>query len=128
VRERILFSAGCRPGERPDLDALAPLVRELTARDGLRSMTVHRAPGRADLTYAPRWSGVSVPVGLAVGPEGVLEAGRERALAAPVPGVAFGSPMAPLVWYRIGDGVEPDAWTRFRELMEHLGPEGASAR
>ncbi len=128
VRERILFSVGYRPGERPDLDALDPLVRELTERDGLRSMTVHRALGRADLTYAPRWAGVSVPVGLAVGPEGVLEAGRERALAAPVPGVAFGPPMAPLVWYRIGDGVEPDAWSRYRELMEHLDPERASAR
>ncbi|WP_242422145.1 DUF6177 family protein [Nocardiopsis sp. TSRI0078] len=71
---------------------------------GLRSMTVHRALGRADLAYAPRWAGVSVPVGLAVGPERVLEAGLERTLAVTVRGPALG----PLVWYRIGDGVEPE--------------------
>ncbi|WP_190394142.1 DUF6177 family protein [Nocardiopsis quinghaiensis] len=65
---------------------------------------------------------MSVPVGLAVGPEGVLETGRGRALAAPVRGTVFGSPVAPLVWYRIGDGVEPDGWHRFRELMEHFRP------
>ncbi|OOC55573.1 MULTISPECIES: DUF6177 family protein [Nocardiopsis] len=122
VRERILFSVGHRSGEEPDLEALTPLVRELASRDGLRSMTVHRALGRADLAYAPRWAGVSVPVGLAVGSEGVLEAGRRRALAAPVAGTAFGSPMTPLVWYRIGDGVEADGWDRFRELMDHLRP------
>lgn len=122
VRERILFSVGHRPGEEPALDALTPLLRELASRDGLRSMTVHRAFGRADLAYAPRWAGVSVPLGLAVGPEGVLDAGKEKALAAPVPGVAFGSPMTPLVWYRIGDGVEPESWDRFRDLMEYFKP------
>ena len=122
VRERILFSLAYPPGEEPDLEALTPLLNELASGDGLRSMTVHRGLGRADLSYAPRWAGVSVPVGLAVGPEGVLEAGRERAMAAPVEGEAFGSPLTPLVWYRIGDGVEPDAWERFRALMDHLRP------
>lgn len=126
VREHLFFTVGYRPDEEPELDALKPLARELSVGDGLRSMTVHRAFGRSDLTYPPRWAGVSVPVGLAVGPEGVLAAGRDKALAAPVRGVPFGPPMTPVVWYRIGDGVEPDSWDRFRALMEHLTPPEAS--
>lgn len=128
VREHLLFTVGHRPGEEPELDALEPLVRELAVGDGLRSMTVHRAHGREDLTYPPRWAGVSVPVGLAVGPEGILAAGRDKALAAPVRAVPFGPPMTPVVWYRIGDGVEPDSWDRFHSLMEHLTPPEAARR
>ena len=126
VREHIMFTVGYRPAEEPELDALKALVRELAVGDGLRSMTVHRAYGRSDLTYPPRWAGVSIPVGLAVGPEGVLAAGRDKALAAPVRGVPFGPPMTPVVWYRIGDGVEPDSWDRFRALMGHLTPPEAN--
>lgn len=123
VREHVLLTVAHRPGEEPDPDALTPLLRELAAQGGLRTMTVHRALGRADLTTAPRWAGVPVPVGLAVGAEGILETGRERALKAPVEGVAFGPRMTPVVWYRVGDGTEPDSWDRFRALMEHLRPE-----
>jgi hypothetical protein len=61
-------------------------------------------------------------VGLAVGPEGVLETGRDKALDAPVEGVALGPRMTPVIWYRVGDGTEPDSWDRFRALMEHLRP------
>ena len=71
---------------------------------------------------------MSVPVGLAVGPEGILAAGRDKALAAPVRAVPFGPPMTPVVWYRIGDGVEPDGWDRFHSLMEHLTPPEAARR
>ncbi|WP_304451925.1 DUF6177 family protein [Nocardiopsis sp. YSL2] len=122
VREHVLLTVAHRPGEEPDLDALTPLLRELAAQGGLRTMTVHRALGRADLTTPPWWAGVPVPVGLAVGAEGVLETGRDRALKAPVEGVAFGPRMTPVVWYRVGDGTEPDSWDRFRALMEHLRP------
>jgi hypothetical protein len=122
VREHVLLTAAHRAGEEPDPDALVPLLRELAAQGGLRSMTVHRALGRADLTTPPRWSGVPVPMGLAVGPEGVLETGRDKALDAPVEGVALGPRMTPVVWYRVGDGAEPDSWSRFRALMEHLRP------
>ncbi|KOX15972.1 DUF6177 family protein [Nocardiopsis sp. NRRL B-16309] len=126
VREHVLLTVAHRPGGEPDLDALIPLLRELAAQGGLRTMTVLRALGRADLTTPPRWAGVPVPVGLAVGAEGVLETGRDRALKAPVEGVAYGPRLTPVVWYRIGDGTEPDSWDRFRALMEHLRPREAS--
>lgn len=122
VRKHVRFTVGYRDGEEPDLDALKPLVHELSDRDGLRSMTVLRAYGRTDLLHPPRWAGAPVPVGLAVGAEGVTAAGRENALTGPVRGVSYGPPMTPVVWYRIGDGVEPDSWERFQALMRHLRP------
>lgn len=126
VREHVALTVGHT--EEPDLDVLEPLVRELVDRDGLSSMTVRRALGRADLLYPPKWAGVPVPIGSAVGTEGVLAAGRERALTGPVKGVPFGPPMTPTVWYRIGDGVEPDAWHRFQALVEHLRPAPSRRR
>ncbi|RKS06913.1 hypothetical protein DFP74_2563 [Nocardiopsis sp. Huas11] len=127
VRESITFAVGYEPGAEPDFDALAPLVEELTGRDVLRTMVVQRLAGRPDLTYAPRWSGAPAPVGMAVGVEGVSETGRDHALSAPVDGVPFGPPLTPAIWYRVGDGLEPDAWDRFRALMDHLRPKGAPA-
>lgn len=125
VRESVRFTVATE--DAPDLEALAPLVRELAARDGLRSMTVRRALGRADLLQPACWAGVPIPVGLAVGAEGVLAVGKASARAAPVRGEEFGPPMTPVIWYRIGDGVEPDAWQRFRSLMRHLRPTGSGA-
>ncbi|MBQ1081248.1 DUF6177 family protein [Nocardiopsis sp. B62] len=128
VREYVRFTVGYQEGEEPDLDALRPLVRALSDRDGLRSMTVRRAHGRADLLQPPRWAGVPVPVGLAVGAEGITAVGRENALAGPVKGRSFGPPMTPVIWYRIGDGVEPDSWERFQALMRHLRPVSRDRR
>lgn len=123
VREHVRFTVGYPEGEEPELGKLRPLVRALSDRDGLRSMTVQRALGRADLLQPARWAGVPVPVGLAVGAEGVTGVGRENALAGPVKGESFGPPMTPVLWYRIGDGVEPDGWDRFQALMRHLRPK-----
>ncbi|MCY9786885.1 DUF6177 family protein [Nocardiopsis sp. EMB25] len=126
VRESVTFAVGHAPGEEPDLESLAPLVGELTSRGVLQTMVVRRLAGRADLTYAPRWSGVPVPVGMAIGPDAVSDIGRDRALSAPVDGVPFGPPLTPSVWFRVGDGVEPDGWDRFRALMAHLRPDGST--
>ncbi|OOC56333.1 MULTISPECIES: DUF6177 family protein [Nocardiopsis] len=122
VRESITLAVGHPPGEEPDLSGLADLAGELTANELLRGMTVQRLLGRPDLTYAPRWSGPPVPVGLAVGVEGVSEMGTDHALSAPVRGVPIGPPLTPAVWYRVGDGTEPGSWDRFRDLMSHLRP------
>ncbi|MES0832424.1 DUF6177 family protein [Nocardiopsis tropica] len=125
VRESVTLAVGRPGGEEPDFSALNAMVKELSANEALRSLTVQRLLGRADLTYAPRWSGLPVPVGLAVGVDGVSSMGTDRALSAPVRGVPFGPPMTPAVWYRIGDGTEPDSWDRFRALMDHLRPSDA---
>ncbi|MGQ4271363.1 DUF6177 family protein [Nocardiopsis changdeensis] len=124
VREAITFAVGYPEGEEPDLSAVHSLVKELTARDVLRTMTVRRAGGRADLTYAPHWTGLPLPVGMAVGQEAVSVIGTGRALGAPVRPLPFGPPLTPAFWYQVGTGVEEDSWVRFRELMAHLHPDG----
>ncbi|NYH52021.1 hypothetical protein HNR06_001610 [Nocardiopsis arvandica] len=82
------------------------------------------SPGRRSLMDALAAAGPDLRVRpIAEGTVVHLRGGSGRlALAAPVAGTAFGSPMTPLVWYRIGDGVEADGWDRFRELVDHLRP------
>lgn len=128
VHEHLELTVGSRPDEEPDPEALEELIGELADRDGLRSVMVYRALGRPDLTYAPRWAGAETPVGVAVGPEGVLAVRRGTVESAPVEGVRFGPPLTPTVWFRIGDGVEPGSWTRFRDLLEHMRPPTADRR
>ncbi|MEV2278232.1 DUF6177 family protein [Nocardiopsis sp. NPDC049922] len=125
VRENITFAVGHEPGEEPDMAALTTVVKELAARDVLQNATVRRMGGRSDLTYPARWSGVPIPVGVALGAEAVSTVGTDRALSAPVRSIPFGPPMTPAVWYRIGDGTETNAWERFRSLMRHLHPGGS---
>lgn len=123
VHEHLELTVGYAPDEEPGLDALESLIGEVAGRDGLRSVTVTRALGRPDLTYAPRWAGVSVPVGVAVGPEGVLAVDRETVETAPVEPVRLGPPLTPTLWFRIGDGVEPGSWKAFHDLLEHMQPQ-----
>ncbi|MFV2198169.1 DUF6177 family protein [Nocardiopsis sp. LOL_012] len=124
VRENIAFTVGYASGEEPGFAALEPVLEELVSRDVLQNATVRRLTGRPDLTQPPRWSGLPVPVGLALGSEAVSSVGAEHALAAPVDGAALGPPLTPAVWFRVGDGTEPDAWERFTALMNHLHPSG----
>ncbi|GAA0990111.1 hypothetical protein GCM10009551_048140 [Nocardiopsis tropica] len=124
VREAITFAVGYPEGAEPDLSVLPSLVGELTERDVLRTMTVRRVGGRADLTYAPHWAGLPLPVGMALGQEAVAVIGTARALGAPVRPLPFGPPLTPAFWYQVGTGVEHDSWVRFRGLMAHLHPEG----
>ncbi|WP_116248154.1 DUF6177 family protein [Nocardiopsis sp. FIRDI 009] len=120
VKESITLAVGHPPGAEPDLSVLSTLVEEFTSRGVLQTISVHRRTGRDDLEFDARWSGPSLPVGLGIGVEGVSSIGSERALNAPVPAVAFGPPLTHSVWYRIGNGTEPDSPERLRALMAHL--------
>src|SRR5690606_20463804 len=124
VKESVSFAVGYAEDEEPALDQLAELVGRFADQRILQTMTVHRCAGRDDVTYAPRWSGVPVPVGMAVGAEGVAQIGRERALAAPVPGKVFGPVNSPAVWYRFGDGTDAESWRDLDGLLKYLRPQG----
>jgi hypothetical protein len=128
VKEEITFLVGYGPAEEPPLGLLEELAAEFAEAGVLLSMTVQRTPGRTDLTYLPRWCGAPVPVGLAIGAEGVREIGLEHALAAPTEGRAIGPERRPAVWYGLGDGQDPDAWSRFSDLLKHLRPDGMVPR
>jgi Family of unknown function (DUF6177) len=124
VKEEITFLVGYGPDEEPPLDLLEGIVAEFADAGVLLSMTVQRTRGRTDLTYPARWCGAPVPVGLAVGAEGVREIGLDHALSAPAEGRPIGPEHAPAVWYPLGDGQDPQAWSSFSDLLKHLRPEG----
>ncbi|MDN3356859.1 DUF6177 family protein [Actinomadura sp. DC4] len=126
VKEEITFLAGFGPGEEPPLDRLAGLASGFADAGVLLSMTAQRTRGRMDLTHPARWCGAPVPVGLAIGAEGVREIGLEHALAAPAEGRPIGPEGAPAVWYGLGDGRDSGAWSCFSDLLKHLRPEGVA--
>ncbi|GAB3439197.1 hypothetical protein GCM10027570_03190 [Streptomonospora sediminis] len=127
VKETITFAVGYPAGTEPALDRLRDTAAEFAKRGVLKSMTVQRLAGRADLTYSPLWSGMPVPVGVAIGAEAVAEIGTARAEDAPAPGERVGPARAPGMWYPLGPGTDPGAWSEFSGLMSHLHPEGGRA-
>lgn len=75
---------------------------------GLVSFFAQLAPGRADLTTAPRWLGPPGPVGMGV-----------TGAASSPPGL-LGRPIGPVTWYDLGDGRDQDGWQRYQQLNRHL--------
>jgi hypothetical protein len=127
VLESLTLAVGYPPGTDADLSVLPELVGELAARGVLQMITVHRRTGREDLTYEPRRAAPALPVGLGIGAEGIASIGTDRALSAPVPGIPFGPPLTPAVWYQVGEGTELDDRTRLGSLMGHLRSERVRA-
>ncbi|GAA4229869.1 hypothetical protein GCM10022254_23300 [Actinomadura meridiana] len=80
------------------------LVERLDAGFSLVSVLAQRVPGRDDLTVEPRWSGMPVPVGMAIGPEAQAEIGM------PVSGRAE--------WRDLDGG--PDGWAEFARVIGAL--------
>ncbi|WP_047871704.1 DUF6177 family protein, partial [Nocardiopsis sp. RV163] len=87
------------------LDALSGLVETLAGKGLLDVLHVRGARGRRDVTYEPRWHGLAVPVGTALGPDGVRRAGVEHALRGPLSGTLLGGEEAPAVWYPVPEDV-----------------------
>ncbi|WP_433325772.1 DUF6177 family protein [Spirillospora sp. CA-294931] len=125
VKETVSFGVAYPADREPPLDDLAALADEYAKAGTLQTMTAQWAPGRADLTFPARWYGAPVPIALAVGPEGVAEAGVEHALAAEAEAKTIGDPAKPGIWYALEDG--DGAWTRLSELMEYLRDPGAGS-
>jgi hypothetical protein len=105
VVERLDLAVGCH--EVPDygrLDRLAEHLANLPAPT-VQIMLVGLAPGRADCTVEPRFTGHPVPYGLLVGPEAVAVRGPEHARAAPAPHVLLCGPAdRPSCWCRLPGG------------------------
>ncbi|WP_304598605.1 DUF6177 family protein [Nocardiopsis sp. FIRDI 009] len=53
------------------------------------------------MTYEPRWAGLTVPVGLAIGPERVGRIGLRRAQAGPIRGTVLGEDGGEALWFPV---------------------------
>jgi hypothetical protein len=121
VTESISISVGYDGG--PPIGVLPELVAAVAGDADLVGLLAQVRPGRPDCTFAPTWEGVPVPVGLAVGREGLTAAGGvERALAAPAEGAhLIGTAARRVAWFPLGDGASPESWESLRRVGEHLG-------
>jgi hypothetical protein len=107
-------------GEVP-LATLRASADAIARQQLLVSLLAQVRPGRSDTTWEPLLGGLPVPVGMAVGPEGIDELGLEHALAAPVTGTErIGERARPTVWFPLGDARSAAGWERLHEVMRHL--------
>jgi hypothetical protein len=121
VEEWGTLVVGYGPDDEPPVIALPDIAGALAAEFQVVSMFAQMRSGRGDLTSPAHWEGLPAPVGMVVGPEGVNDAGLDRALNPPG-GVArqLPSPAGPTVWYTLGDGRSSDGWTLFEKIMRHM--------
>lgn len=119
--ERISLAVGYEDESALPLDALPDLVAALADEGLLDTLHVRRSRGRRDLTYEPRWHGLAVPVGMALGPEGVRRAGEEHALAGPLQGSLLGEDGTRAVWYPVpGDASRRRGLEAVAAQIRHL--------
>ncbi|MCY9787063.1 DUF6177 family protein [Nocardiopsis sp. EMB25] len=121
--ERITMAVGFEDGVDLPTDALPGLVGTLAARDLLDVLHVRWIRGRADVTYEPRWHGLAVPLGMAVGPDGVRRVGGRKAVAGPLGGTVLGEGGRQAAWYPVpeGAGNTQRAMAAIRAQLTYLG-------
>ncbi|OLT29595.1 hypothetical protein BJF83_10590 [Nocardiopsis sp. CNR-923] len=115
VGEQVSMAIGFEDEDDVPFDALPEAVEALAAEGLLEGLQVRRFRGRSDLTYEPRWAGLAVPVGVAVGPARVERIGLRRVQAGPIRGTVIGEGAGRSVWYPVlGTAESP---TRALKLM-----------
>ncbi|WP_208835552.1 DUF6177 family protein [Streptomyces alboniger] len=122
VEEHATLTLGHASGERPPLDAVAPLAETLAAEHNLTSMLTTLRTARRDLTVPPHFEPLPSPLTFTLGPHavhdiGLAHAGRPPLALRPVP---LGPATRPALHYPLGDGADPTAWTTFQQLSAHL--------
>ncbi|MDA2805897.1 DUF6177 family protein [Nocardiopsis suaedae] len=118
--ETLSLAVAVPPGEPFPHDDLMRAVELLAAERLIRTLVVNTLPGRADLTYEPRWMGAPKPFGTAIGHAPVEEMGLEHAMSAPVPGIKLGPEDRTAVWYPLNETDPKRALSSLQELTSHL--------
>lgn len=114
--ETTTLTVGYSPDDPPPVRHLESLANALAAENPVASLLVQVSPGRPDVTFEPRWTGRSAPVGLAVA--------GEHPPATEVPARLVGPAGSPLTWFALGDGRDPEGWQRHQALLRQLRLSG----
>ncbi len=131
IEEQTTLALGYGADERIPLDSLPDLAEALAAQHGLTSMLTTLRSARRDLTIPPHLEPPPLPVSFTLGSDPVRDIGLTHAQVPPpgLPPARLGPAAAPALHYPLGDGTDPDAWTRLQQLNQHLaGGTGRSAR
>lgn len=130
VEEDVTLAVGHGPGEPVPVAGLRELADELVTRHGVRSMLCQLREARRDLSVPPRFERPPVPLAFVLGPDEVLEVGRDHAGAPPLEDTPL--PLGPIArpgyYYPLGDGTTAAGWTAFERLVRHLRSSDAEKR
>lgn len=122
IEEHITLTLGYSPDEAPPMDAIAPLAENLATDHGLASMLTSLRTARRDLTIPPRFEAPPIPISFTLGADAVNDIGQTHAQH-PQGGLRpaqLGPTARPTLHYVLGDGTDPNSWTTFQQLAEHL--------
>lgn len=121
VEESIAVIIGYQPDEPAPYPVLEDAVAELTGAHLLIRLFAQVEAGPEDLTTTPHSTGTPIPIGLAIGPDGVREAGFDRAHAPPgLTPRPIGGTYDPAIWYPLNEGDPQQAWARYERLGRYL--------
>ncbi|MEV5592892.1 DUF6177 family protein [Streptomyces sp. NPDC052496] len=121
VEEHITLAVGYPADQTPPLETMPELAETLATRHNLTSMLTHLRCARRDLTIPPHREASPPPLSFTLGPDAVHSIGRTTAESAPaVRPVPLGRAVRPALHYSFGDGADPTAWQRLKQLTDHL--------
>ncbi|WP_179332391.1 DUF6177 family protein [Streptomyces sp. Tue6028] len=123
IEEHTTLALGYGPDETVPLDSLPDLAETLATQHGLTSLLTTLRTARRDLTIPPRLEPPPIPVSFTLGPDSVRDIGLTHAEnpTLDVTPIRLGPTARPALRYPLGDGTDPDAWTRLQQLNQHLG-------
>ncbi|MFF2329173.1 MULTISPECIES: DUF6177 family protein [unclassified Streptomyces] len=122
VEEHITLAIGYGAGRNVPSDVLPELAESLATGHNLATMIGQLRTARADLTTPAHYEPPPVPLGLTLGPDAVADLGPDhtrQTLAGTTP-ARLGPAARPALHYTLGDGTDPAAWERLRQINEHL--------
>ncbi|WP_326741790.1 DUF6177 family protein [Streptomyces sp. NBC_01768] len=129
VEEHITLAIGYRADQHTPVDAMPELAESLVARHNLATMIGQLRTARADLTTPAHHERPPVPLSFTLGPDAVADLGLDhvrRALAGTAP-TRLGPAARPALHYTLGDGTDPAAWQRLRQINDHLAASSSGA-
>ena len=118
VEEDITLALGYGTNETPPLQAIEALATELDAEHGLVTLPTALRAARRDLTVPAQLEPPPTPVTFTLGHTEARRTGRPPLVPAPT---LLGARSTPAHHYPLGDGTDPQSWSTFRLLTQHLG-------
>ncbi|MCX5341816.1 DUF6177 family protein [Streptomyces atratus] len=119
VEEHITLALGHGADRSAQVDALPELAESLATGHNLATMISQLRAARTDLTTPAHHEPPPVPLSFTLGPDAVADLGHDGAPRVFAP-VRLGPAARPALHYTLGDGTDPAAWQRLRQINDHV--------